>query len=135
MKIRLKTGKHVTLAEDYGPEQYLRAAELSGVPAQMTHADEQLLAIATTMVVVEGVQEEIEPAKVDPQTKQVTEKAKLGPVKTIQDICGDAVATKDMLLSFRKSFSNLEWAQLQNAFDKVYDQVKKAEVEDYEILG
>ena len=97
MKIKLFTDKVVTVVDEYGPEQSIRSAELAGVPAEMSYADSMLLNIASVLVVVTEVDG-----------------------KTIQEITGDAVKSRDLLLNFRKAFDNAEWKQLTEAIGEVF---------------
>lgn len=134
MKVKLKTGKVVEFVPEFGPGEYIKAAELSGVPANMSYAEDLLLGIATVMVAIVGVRDQVKPAEVDPETREEIAPAQLGPVKTVQDLNGNAVDTKTMLLNFRKTFTDFEWNQVQHAFGKVFSE-KKGDIEDYEIQG
>ncbi len=102
MKVNFKTGKVVELVDEYGPEQTLRAAELADVPADMKYADSLILNMATIMVAVKTVDG-----------------------KTAEDLCGDKVRARDMLLAFRGAFTDSEWLGLAKAIGEVFPQDPK----------
>jgi hypothetical protein len=117
MKVKLSTGKVVEISSEYGPRETLRAAELASVPADMSLADQMLYNIATIMVVVKNVQ-----AKDDPEPK------------TIEDLIGKNVESRDMLLAFREAFTNGEWQSLAKAIAKVTADPKSLDEGEFEIL-
>lgn len=95
--VELGSGKKVKLVDEYGPDQTLRAAELSEAPARMSYAQSMLLNIASVMVAVVDVDG-----------------------KGIDAITGDAVKAKDLLMAFRKHFTEAEWDQLDTAIAEVF---------------
>jgi hypothetical protein len=98
MKITLGSKKVVEIVDEYGFEQELRAAELAEAPAEMTRAESMLLAVATVLVAVKSVDG-----------------------KSIEEVTGGALEAKAMLVAFRKSFTDGEWAQLLAQTNKVYE--------------
>jgi hypothetical protein len=109
LKIKFKGGKVVEIVEEYGPEQNLRAAELADVPAEMQYSDSLILNIATIMVAVKTVDG-----------------------KTVEDLVGDKTKARDMLLQFRKAFTDGEWQGLAKAINEVFPSDPKPEA--YEVL-
>jgi hypothetical protein len=108
MKVKLTSGKIVETLDEYGPEQSIRAAELADAPAEMSLAQSMLFNIATTFVVIKSVTD------VD------------GTEKTPNDLIGNAVRAREILLTFRKSFKDAEWTDLHEAMKELFDAPKPA---------
>jgi hypothetical protein len=108
MKVKLTSGKIVETMDEYGPEETIRAAELADAPAEMTLAQSMIFNIATTFVIV----------------KSVTEAD--GTEKKANELIGDAVKPRDILITFRKSFKDEEWADLHAALKELFDGPKAA---------
>ncbi len=102
-QVELSTGRLVVLAPEFGPDESLRAAEFSEVPAQMTRADSILLNYASIYVAIESVDG-----------------------KTPEDFIPDSTEARDILMGFRKLFSAQEWDEVVAAFDEVYADPKPA---------
>lgn len=109
-KITLSTGKVLEVADEYGPEETLRAAELADVPADMSYADTILFNLATVVVAVK---------KVDG--------------KSLEDLAGKATRARDVLMAFRKVFADSEWKELTAATSELYKLDKQAPVGKYVI--
>ncbi len=99
MKITFKrSGKVVELVDEYGPEQAIRSAELADIPAEPSYAETLLLNISSVMVAVKTVDG-----------------------KTIEEISGNAVKARDMLVAFRRSFTEGEWRSLVKTINETFD--------------
>jgi hypothetical protein len=112
MKIKLFTGKTVGIIEEYGFDQSLKAAEIAEVPAEMSYADNVLLNIAAVLVAVTDVDG-----------------------KPLEEVTDGAVKSRDMLIKFRKAFTDKEWKALEEAINEVYPDEKKPKGPAFEILS
>jgi hypothetical protein len=121
MRIKLGSGTVVEVADEYGTRQSLKAAELADVPADMRQADAMLLNIASVFVAVKSVTPK--PTEAEPEPKP----------KSVNDIIGDAVTSKEILLSFRDAFTDPEWNQLTKATNEIYADPKL--LVEFEILS
>lgn len=108
--IKLGTGKRVTMVDEYGHREHLKAAELSEVPAVMSRVESTLLNYATIYVAV---------IKIDDKTQA--------------DYAGSDPSARGILTAFRDQFTNAEWDQLVMAYDQVFAAPKL--LTDFEILS
>lgn len=119
MKVLLGSGRLVTLLPEYGPDATMRAAELTDAPAAMSFADRQLFNIASSMVAVKCVQDQLTAEETDNEGK-VTKEATYGSPQTQEDITKGESDGRGMLMAFRKFFGDQEWEQLSAAVTEAY---------------
>jgi hypothetical protein len=116
IKVELGNETVVELEPEFGPEVTMRAAEMSQVPADMSHAEYLLLNIATVMTLTISVQR-----VADPMIKREADKEP----KTVESLTEKAHGVKGILMAFRKAFTDDEWTQLGEAIAVVYPKAKK----------